>query len=52
MHKHQKGPLKIILQIWPKMLKKSKRKKLMPDRHNMTPSRATGSLAQPLSTPL
>ena len=21
MHKHQKGPLKIILQIWPKMLK-------------------------------
>ena len=25
MHKDQKGPLKIILKIWPKMFKKSKR---------------------------
>ena len=24
MHKDQKGPLKMILQIWPKILKKSK----------------------------
>ena len=51
MHKDQKGPLKIILKIWPKMLKNSKRQNSRDasDRHIMTPSRATDSLAQPLS---